>query len=194
MHLIPANDRFEICAWCAIEVQFTVCGDWGIQLGIQMHASCLLSSQWSRVKWVAQLTWGIAFVIDALAWWTMDGVKWVVCICVCVRVCMCLCVLTLRRPDRLVLCQQMEACIIQSGGSFMLFLFLSHHCSQRQTKQDLATEDKRRLHVALAQWPSSRLVPPPPPHSKITHKRNSHIGTIVYENMDTYLPHRCYYL
>lgn len=41
-----------------------------------------------------------------------------------------LCVfLTVRRNDRFVLCQQMEACIIQSGGSFMLFLFLPHHCS-----------------------------------------------------------------
>lgn len=68
----------------------------------------------------------------------------------CVRFTMCVCVLTLRRPDRLVLCQQMEACIIQSGGSFLLFLFLSHLCSQRGTKQDLATEDEQRLHVALS--------------------------------------------
>lgn len=37
-------------------------------------------------------------------------------------------VMTLKQPDRLVLCQQMEACIIQSRGSFMLFLFLSRRC------------------------------------------------------------------
>lgn len=61
---------------------------------------------------------------------------------------------TLRRPDRLVLCQQMEACIIHSGGSFMLFLFLSHHCSQRQTKQDLATERKQGLQAVFLHWPS----------------------------------------
>lgn len=92
------------------------------------------------------------------------------CVCICVHVCACVCVMTLKRPDRLVLCQQMEACIIQSGGSFMLFLFLSHHGSQRQTKQDLATEEKRGLQVVLPHWPSGCLPSPcSDPHPYHTH-------------------------
>lgn len=107
------------------------------------------------------------------------------CVCICVHVCACVCVMTLKRPDRLVLCQQMEACIIQSGGSFMLFLFLSHHGSQRQTKQDLATEEKRGLQVVLPHWPSGCLPSPcSDPHPYHTHT-HTHNGTkskcFIYE-------------
>lgn len=81
-----------------------------------------------------------------------------------------LCVrLTLRRPDRLVLSQQMEAYIIQSGGSFMLFLFLSHHCSQRQTRRIWLQRKERgyKLCPPVAQQLSA------PNH----HQHNTHTHT-----------------
>lgn len=42
----------------------------------------------------------------------------------------------------------------------MLFLFLSHCCSQTQTKQDLATEEKQGQQHVFPHWPSGCLVKP----------------------------------
>lgn len=77
-----------------IEVPFPVCACGGVTilLGIQIQASCLHLNSWSTAKWMAQVTWGTVFVIDALCWWTMDLFEWrELCtyIYIYARACMC---------------------------------------------------------------------------------------------------------
>lgn len=106
------------------------------------------SSRTERCRQWSRFTWGIVFVIGASAEWT-TGTQEESELCMYLRV-----RLTLRRPDRLVLCQQMEAYIIQSVGRFMLFLFLSHHCSHWQKGKGFGDREERggdKLSALLVQ-------------------------------------------
>lgn len=69
---------------------------------------------------------------------------------------------TLRRPDRRVLCQQMDSCIIHWWGTSMLFLFLSLHCSQTSWL------DGRNSGNQLSSFTYAALIWPEPPRDVVS--------------------------